>query len=86
MPFPPAPAFLPIANPSAVITAKNVRFTVLTDRLIRLEYSKDGQFEDRPSQAFWYREQPVPAFKKTVTDLSNQMFCDKYVVLFLPVL
>ena len=68
MPFPPAPAFLPIANPSAVITAKNVRFTVLTDRLIRLEYSKMNSFEDRPSQAFWYREQSVPAFNKTVTD------------------
>ena len=68
MSLPPIPAFLPIANPSAVITAKNVRFTVLTDRLIRLEYSKMNSFEDRPSQAFWYREQSVPAFKKTVTD------------------
>ena len=68
MSLPPAPAFLPIANPSAVITAKNVRFTVLTDRLIRLEYSKTNSFEDRPSQAFWYREQSVPAFRKNVTD------------------
>jgi alpha-glucosidase (family GH31 glycosyl hydrolase) len=60
--------FQPLANPDAIVTAQNVRFTVLTDRLIRLEYSKDGQFEDRPSQAFWYREQSVPSFKKTVTD------------------
>jgi len=76
MPFPPVPAFHPVANSDAVITAKNVRFTVLTDRLIRLEYSKDGHFEDRPSQAFWYREQPVPAFKKTLTDTSVEIETD----------
>ncbi|MEP7136021.1 MAG: TIM-barrel domain-containing protein [Chloroflexota bacterium] len=68
MPFPPIPTFHPIANVDAIITAKNIRFTVLTDRLIRLEYSKDDHFEDRPSQAFWHREQPVPVFKKAITD------------------
>lgn len=52
----------PVADPDAVITAGNARFTVLTSRLIRLEWSPDRQFEDRPSQPFWYRRQPVPAF------------------------
>ncbi len=68
MPLPPTPSFHSIANTDAVVTAKNVRFTVLTDRLIRLEYSRDNYFEDRPSQAFWHRDQPVPVFKKTVTN------------------
>ena len=68
MPLPPTPSFHSTANTDAVVTAKNVRFTVLTDRLIRLEYSKDNYFEDRPSQAFWHRDQPVPVFKKTITD------------------
>ena len=54
--------FDPIADPAAVVTAGNVRFTVLTSRLPRLEYSPTGAFEDRPSQAFWVRKQPVPAF------------------------
>jgi alpha-glucosidase (family GH31 glycosyl hydrolase) len=54
--------FNPIADPAAVVTAGNVRFTVLTARLLRLEYSPTGAFEDRPSQAFWYRRQPVPTF------------------------
>jgi alpha-glucosidase (family GH31 glycosyl hydrolase) len=63
MPFPPIPTFHPIPNPEAVVTARNVRFTVLTDRLIRMEYSPDNKFEDRPSQAFWHREQPVPEFR-----------------------
>ena len=55
-------AFRPAAAPGAVVTGPNVRFTVLTSRLLRLEYSPSGGFEDHPSQAFWYREQPVPAF------------------------
>ncbi len=62
MPLPPVPAFHPLARPEAIVQAKNVRFSVLTDRIIRLEYSRQDEFEDRPSQAFWHREQPVPAF------------------------
>ena len=53
--------FHPIANPAAVVTAGFVRFTVLTPRLLRLEYSPTGAFEDRPSQAFWFRRQPMLA-------------------------
>jgi len=68
MPLPPVPHFKPVANAKAIVAAPNVRFTVLMDRIIRMEYSKDDIFEDRPSQVFWYREQPVPEFKKTITD------------------
>src|SRR6266498_3632347 len=67
MPLPPVPAFEPIANEDAVGTGPNVRFTVLTDRMIRIEYDKDNVFEDRPSKVFWYRYRPVPEFKKRVT-------------------
>ncbi|MBI5353940.1 MAG: DUF5110 domain-containing protein [Chloroflexi bacterium] len=73
MPLPPNPQFHPVASPEAVVTAKNVRFTVLTDRLIRLEYSKNEHFEDRPSQAFWHRDQPTPPFKKTITENSVEI-------------
>jgi len=55
------------ADPAAVVTGPNVRFTVLTARLIRLEYSRTATFEDRASQAFWYRRQPAPAFQTTQT-------------------
>src|SRR5271157_669827 len=54
--------FQPLSDPQAVVQAQNVRFTVLTSRLIRLEYSPANIFEDRPSQTFWYRRQPVPEF------------------------
>lgn len=52
----------PVAAPDAIIRTGKARFTVLTDRLIRLEYDPQARFEDRPSQAFWFREQPVPPF------------------------
>src|SRR5215216_2331376 len=67
MPLPPVPSFKPVAHPNAVISAPNVRFTVLTDRIIRIEFSPQNTFEDRASQVFWYRNQPVPAFRHSVT-------------------
>ncbi len=57
--------FRPTADPAAVVRGPNVRFTVLTSRLIRLEFSPREQFEDRASQAFWYREQPLPEFESS---------------------
>ena len=51
----------PVAHPDAIIRPnEQVRFTILTPRLIRMEYAPDGRFEDRASQTFWFREQPVP--------------------------
>ncbi len=61
-------AFEPAADPGAIVREANARFTVLTSRLIRMEYSPAGVFEDRPSQTFWYRRQPVPVFKATRQD------------------
>ncbi|MBD3243952.1 MAG: alpha-xylosidase, partial [Chitinivibrionales bacterium] len=52
----------PVADPKAVVTAGNARFTVLTPRCVRMEWSEDGAFEDRPSRVFWFRHQPVPHF------------------------
>ncbi len=53
--------FAGMANEGAVVTKGKARFTLLTSRLLRLEYSPSGDFEDRPSQAFWYRKQEVPS-------------------------
>ncbi len=55
-------AFEPMANFDTVILAGNARFTVLTPRLIRMEYSPTARFEDRASQVMWYRQQPIPQF------------------------
>ena len=55
--------FDPVADPLAVVIAEQARFTMLSERLIRMEYSPSGEFEDHASQAFWYRRQPVPPFE-----------------------
>ena len=39
----------PVADPRAVVVGPTYRITVLTDGLVRLEYSADGVFEDRAS-------------------------------------
>ncbi|MBN1658531.1 MAG: DUF5110 domain-containing protein [Anaerolineae bacterium] len=61
------PTFRPVARPEAVVQGPNVRFTVLTPRLIRIEHDPAGAFEDRPSQAFWCRDLPVPEFDAILT-------------------
>jgi len=38
------------------------RFTILSERLVRLEYSVDGIFEDRPSEFAWNRSFQAPKF------------------------
>src|SRR5687767_9027723 len=58
----------PAAAPDAVVVSSGARFTVLTDRLIRLEYHPDGLFEDRPSLTFWHRNQPVLRFEARNND------------------
>ena len=55
----------PLPDPEAVVYAPHVRFTLLTSRLIRMEYSPSDEFEDRASQPFWFRCQPAPAFELT---------------------
>jgi hypothetical protein len=60
------PAANPVADPRAEVISDQARFTVLTPRLIRMEFSADGRFEDRASLVFINRLMPVPPFKKSV--------------------
>ncbi|MGB7189748.1 MAG: TIM-barrel domain-containing protein, partial [Acidobacteriaceae bacterium] len=59
---PPTASYNPAANPGAVVTIGNARFTVLTPQLIRMEWAADGKFEDHASFVFLNRRLPVPAF------------------------
>jgi alpha-glucosidase (family GH31 glycosyl hydrolase) len=54
--------FHSLANSDAIVKHGPVRFTVLTSRLIRLEYAPSEIFEDRATQVVWNRDLPVPAF------------------------
>ena len=52
----------PVADPRAVVVEKSARFTVLTPRLIRMEWAADGHFEDHASLVFVNRRLTVPDF------------------------
>lgn len=52
----------PVALPAAQVVEGNARFTMLTDRLIRMEWSENARFEDHATLAIVNRELPVPAF------------------------
>ena len=56
------------ANPKCIIKGEKYRFTVLTERLIRLEYNDNGYFEDYPTELIWYRNLPKPEFTVSETD------------------
>src|SRR5579863_6684394 len=59
-------SYNPVADALAVVRAGSARFTVLTPQLIRVEWAKDGKFEDHASFAFVNRALPVPAFTRQV--------------------
>ncbi len=59
-------SYNPVADVRAVVRAGSVRFTVLTPQLIRLEWAKDGKFEDHASFAFVNRALPVPQFTRQI--------------------
>ena len=48
----------------AIFQGKRYRITVLSDVLVRLEYSANGQFEDRPTEQVLFRRFPVPRYLK----------------------
>ena len=52
----------PIANPASIVEYGQARFTVLTSRLLRLEWSGTGLFEDRGTYAFPTRYAPPPQY------------------------
>lgn len=49
-------------RPDSVVKGECYRFTILTPQLVRMEYSSDGVFEDRPTQIVLNRNFETPAF------------------------
>jgi alpha-glucosidase (family GH31 glycosyl hydrolase) len=72
--------FEPQAATQAVVRHGNARFTLLTSRLVRMEYDPQGAFEDRASQTFGFRNQPVPEFGVEV-DGNRVRITTKYLAL-----
>lgn len=58
-------------NSDSVVQGEKYRFTVLTPQMLRMEYSEDGVFEDRPTQIVWNRNFDNPEFQ--VIDLPGRL-------------
>lgn len=57
----------PLADPQATVTYGETRFTILTPRLIRIEWAPDGAFDDRATYAFPTRRAPAPPFRRVLS-------------------
>ena len=68
----------PVANPQAIVSGPNYRFTVLTDRLLRYEWAADGQFEDRASTFAINRHFPAPKFHVVGSDDGLEIITDHF--------
>lgn len=64
----------PETNAENILQGTCYRISVLTDGLIRLEYRKDGVFEDRPTQIVWNRNFPKTEFRCIETSDSLELF------------
>ena len=58
----------PLAYADNILSGSTCRFTVLSSRLIRMEYSPDSVFEDRASQVAFYRDFPKCTFSHEIKD------------------
>ena len=50
------------ANPDCIYQGEKYRITILTERLVRLEYNEQGIFEDRPTEVVLNRNFESPKF------------------------
>ena len=66
-----------------IIQGKKFRFTFLTERLIRLEYSESGTFEDRPTSKVIFRKFPKVNYtvsqSETIMQIATSYFTVAYV-------
>lgn len=68
------------ADPACVVSGDKWRFSILSDRVIRMEYSETGEFIDAQTQIVLNRKFPVPEFQ--VYDKGDTMqIATKYLLL-----
>ena len=72
-----------LVNPECIIKGNKYRISILTESLIRLEYSNDGIFNDLPTLNIWYRNFNKPKFNIVETDklltISTEYFNLSYI-------
>ena len=71
-----------ISKPQTVFKGQFYRITVLSDLLIRLEFSEEGYFEDRPTEFAKFRNFPIPQMKvdqnERYLDITTKYFNLRY--------
>jgi len=67
---------------ACVVQGDKYRFSVLSSMLIRLEYSEDGVFEDRPSQVALNRDFDVPDFHVRELDGFLEIFTEHFQLVY----
>ena len=64
----------PKADTENILQGEKYRITMLTEGLVRLEYSEEGIFEDRATQCVWNRNFPKVDFTYKETDDQLEIF------------
>ena len=72
-----------VSNDKSIIKGDKYRITVLTERLVRLEYSENGIFEDRATEQVFNRNLEIPKFDvmedASVVTITTEYFKLNYV-------
>lgn len=67
----------PMANEANVLYFKDLRITVLADRLFRIEKNTSGNFHDDATQSVWYRNMPPQNFSVKTAQNYLEITTDK---------
>jgi len=71
-----------VSKPQAIFKGQFYRITILSDLLVRLEFSEEGYFEDRPTEFAKFRNFPLPQMKvdqnERVLDITTKYFNLRY--------
>lgn len=65
--------------PEYTLIKDNVRFSVLSDRLLRVEYDKNAHFTDEKTQCVWYRNFEKPVFRTEISKNTVKIITSKTV-------
>lgn len=72
-----------VCDKKAIVQGANYRISVISERVIRLEYSANGQFMDRPTQLIKKRNIGIPDFfvrqDTNIVEISTKYFALSYI-------
>lgn len=70
------------SKPQAIFQGQFYRITILSDLLVRIEFSEEGYFEDRPTELVKFRNFPIPQMKvdqnDRILDITTKYFNLRY--------